>query len=365
MKNNETLPPIMVQNSAVNTEPIGRSPGQTLIMRKAINNAYNKSSMGSIPSSQSIILFYDPTAQPKKGFSSNSSRFPKSKSVINPYQYEIEKDNKSNYTASSNHDKVDQLNIDYTPRFDDKNLFISKHQPGPGQYNHDTEGRNKNNLRYTSLFLPPSLRTKQKSNSVGPDSYDIKIPQQNSNFYMSSVSRNDIIFNKQQDFGPGPGTYNIPSIVKKNNYNPLSIFKEKENVDLVEKYVDTRNIRNSISPGPGSYELTSRNENSASIRKKNHRYFSDIKTNIRQNNNLFKVDHQQTKNYFDSYFNKLERQAMIKALYSPERVFHNHHHASIDLTKNNKTKYPGPGYYNPTVPEKKEYNKNSENKWII
>lgn len=384
----EKLPSLMIQNIPTSTEPKSISnynSSRRMIINNSMSNAYNKHSLGSIPSSLSVLLFYDPTIQAKKGFNSQVVRFPQNRPLWKSSILENNMSTKTNPISpqqnpikekKSNSNGRNQLNIHYSPRFEDKDLFISKHSPGPGEYNIDNDTKDKGNNRYKSLYVLPSYRSAQKESSLGPGYYNIEtLPQKKSNIYMSSVSRSDSHDYNKKDSIPGPGTYTLAPISIKKNTNPSFFFKNKDTqkIELVEKYVNTQNSLNSISPGPGSYELTSiANIPKETTKKGNIKYFSDIKREIKQNSNaseLIKISTQQTENtFFDSYNNKAKKQELLKALYDPLYIPYHYYSNSTEREIHPKDKsknhLPGPCYYNPTMPTKKKYNKNKQNYWI-
>ena len=324
------------------------------IYRGPIYTAYNRKTIGSIPSSIENVLF-----QTNKG-------------EILRYSYNInENDSKINDNEILNNKINIRKNNDISPRFNYSNIEKEKYYPGPGQYNTNNISsfinNNEVNYRYNGLFnygrneIP--INVNDNNANVGPGKYNNNLLKSERNIYISPFNR----FKKSKhEFYQkilGPGTYDINLNIsdKYKNENKSKIFQTEINNTKNRKIIKEKEI----SPGPGSYEISKsflkKNNNRNNI--KIYKYISDIKSSIKDNikydeNEIDEIEYNKLK----KELNEIDANMRIKKLkgFTMEKNI-----PRFVFPGNNKEHVPGPCYYSPKLQlNRYEFNTNDDNKWM-
>ena len=210
-------------------------------------NAYNKKSLGTIPSVVSTILFYDPRVEERKGFNSQSLRFKREsgiKFLLNPE--ENEPPSPAVRKEKNTKKKNDKL-VNKSTNTNTLNDPYSMYYPGPADYHPNVSFGKRGNFRYQSLFTyGKDGRNKRNNPMVGPGSYDLISGlkhlsyAKNGNSYMSSVPRKGEGFTEGSTSkipGVGPGTYNIIKLQKRGGPSPFFMKSIPKRENLEDKYI--------------------------------------------------------------------------------------------------------------------------------
>ena len=354
------------------------------IYRGPTISAYNRQSLGTIPSNIENILYMKKDGDIVR-YSFNINDTLNKNNNNNNYNNNDSKisDNSSFKSKTLNTPKLNnKKNNNFPDRFFDEKLDNSKYMPGPADYSNSSinSSFNVNNLRYNNLFsfgredIPI-----QKPNNYdnGPakylsNYYDISNQNNKSNIYISPYER----FKKEKKaeylYNIGPGSYDylndqISLIKNKNNKSPafcVGINDEKK-PNLEEKVLNVKKDNKFQIPGPGTYNLR------YPVLKKNFNCLDDkiskseineIKNSLssRNDNNINEiVEEEKFKNIenkdkpINNKFNKVKGAVIEKQIprFSNVGEF--------------KSFNPGPCYYNPKMKGGIQmFNINMNKKWI-
>ena len=324
------------------------------IYRGPIYTAYNRKTIGSIPSTIENILF-----QTNKG-------------EILRCSYNInENDIKLNDNEILNNKIHIRKNNDIAPRFNYSNIEKEKYSPGPGQYNTNNISsfinNNEVNYRYNGLFnygrneIP--INVNENNSNIGPGKYNNDLLKSERKIYISPFNRFQKTKHDYYQKVLGPGTYDINLNIsdKYKNDNKSKIFKTEINNTKNKKIIKEKEI----SPGPGSYEISKSflKKNNSRNNIKIYKYISDIKSTIKDNIN-----------YEENEIDEIEYNKLKKELYEIDENNRIKKLKGFTMEKNiprfvfpgkNKEHVPGPCYYNPKLQlNRYEFNTNDDNKWM-
>jgi hypothetical protein len=369
-----------------------RSPPKGKIIRGPISNAFNRQSLGSIPSKSEKILFKDNETEVKKGFASQCERFA---------QYRTQESVKYSFPGPGDYENTKNLrkNLDTNPsfsskgyctgftskneRFDDLREYYEKYLPGPGEYNSklslNQDIYNKSNLRFKSLYnTNKMISLKVYKDNPGPGDYDPLKPglilnenENSPNYFFKSKEERFNISKENVTSNPGPGKYFFDSNLKTFNKKDSTSFFFRENIpkklNPLEKILKLDKNKIFETPGPGEYNLrkelikVEKNPTSSSRsiflindKKKFTEYENDIK--IEKLKNAYRRDNSiqiQPQNIIFNFENSKKSIRSVFLSKSPRNSY----------TKSNHV--PGPTYYHPgLLPERKSYNANEDKIWI-
>jgi hypothetical protein len=252
---------LVIDNIVTNSLKL-RSPKGN-VMNTPIYNAFNKDSLGSIPTDSEIILFKDKQFQEKKGFLSQEYRFNRFGMHKNispgPCEYNTPSVNTSQSFLTKGYGNVFTSK---SVRFDDKKEFYEKFYPGPTDYNNNNFTINKSNdksIKYGSLYYPQhAVKMKLTHTTPGPGYY--KISNANSNKYslhsvfVSKYKRNIV---REFDYESEPAKYNQELPFVKNADKPSYFFRVQDvkNSNPIEKVlcIDKKEFK---IPSVGYYDIT-------------------------------------------------------------------------------------------------------------
>jgi hypothetical protein len=364
-----------------------RSPGKGKIIRGPISNAFNRQSLGSIPSKSEKILFKDNETEVKKGFSSQCDRFTQyrlreSVKYSFPGPGEYQSYNLSKFVHSNPSNSTKGYSTGFTSkneRFDDLREYQEKYMPGPGEYNSkislNQDSFKKSNLRFKSLYnTNKMISLKVYKDNPGPGDYDPIKP----GLFLSSLDSSPNFFFKSKEGrfdkskentrnSPGPGKYffDLNSDTSKKKDSTSYFFKNKipKNNDPVEKILNLDKNKKFETPGPGEYnlrmELIKDNKNHSSTsgsiyfindKKTISEYDKEKKIEVRSRDYSIQI---QPQNNIYSFENSKKGIRSVFLSKSPRNAY----------TKSNHV--PGPSYYNPALlPERKSFNMNEDKFWI-
>ena len=357
MKNKTTQVTIYSPNHSITSTTIGKKFRYGKLYTGPISNAFNRKTLGSIPTSIENVLF-----QNKHG-------------DIIRFSFNINESNSKNenYKLNDSLNKKIQNKKDISPRFNYSQIDDQKYYPGPGQYQSDyltTENNlnDNNNFRYNNIFsfgrenIPIKKKGNEENYIIGPGRYNLDYnTKTEKNVYISQDERFKKY--KQDEYKKiiGPGTYDINlNIGEKYKNNNISSFFQTEISEPKIKKED-------ISPGPGSYNLRTnfikkRNKiNLFNKYKSISEYKNEIKKSILNNTNL-SIDYENNnKNEEYVYVNNDDddNQKHLKGFSMERKIprfFYPSHKKDIN---------PGPCYYDPKKQSRRyEFNSNDDNKWI-
>ena len=325
------------------------------IYRGPIYTAYNRKTIGSIPSTIENILF-----QTNKG-------------EILRCSYNInENDIKLNDNEILNNKIHIRKNNDIAPRFNYSNIEKEKYYPGPGQYNTNNISsfinNNEVNYRYNGLFnygrneIP--INVNENNSNIGPGKYNNDLLKSERKIYISPFNRFQKTKHDYYQKVLGPGTYDINLNIsdKYKNDNKSKIFQTEINNTRDRKIIKEKEIL----PGPGSYEISKsfiKKNNNRNNNIKIYKYISDIKSSIKD-----------SIKYDENEYDEIEYNRLKKELYEMDEKNRIQKLKGFTMEKNiprfifpgnNKEHVPGPCYYNPKLQSKRyEFNSNDDNKWM-
>ena len=358
MKTNKTTQvTIYSPNHSITSTTIGKKFRYGKLYTGPISNAFNRKTLGSIPTSIENVLF-----QNKHG-------------DIIRFSFNINESNSKNenYKLNDSLNKKIQNKKDISPRFNYSQIDDQKYYPGPGQYQSDyltTENNlnDNNNFRYNNIFsfgrenIPINKKGNDDNVIIGPGRYNLDYNKKTEkNVYISQDERFKKYKQDEYKKKIGPGTYDINlSIGEKYKNNNISSFFQTEISESKIKKEDN-------SPGPGSYNLRTNfikkrnNFNIFTKYKSISEYKNDIKKSILNNTNL-SIDYEKNNKNEEYYYinnDDDDNQQNVKG-FSMERKIPRFFYPGQKKEIN-----PGPCYYNPKKQSKRyEFNSNDENKWI-
>ena len=358
MKTNKTTQvTIYSPNHSITTQTVGKKLRYGKLHTGPIITAFNRKTLGSIPTSIENVLF-----QNKNG---NILKF--------SFNINESKSKNENYKMNDLSNQKLQNKKEISPRFNYSQIDDQKYYPGPGQYQSDyltTENNlnDNNNFRYNNIFsfgrenIPIKKKGNEDNYIIGPGRYNLDYNKKTEkNVYISQDERFKKY--KQDEYKKiiGPGTYDINlNIGEKYKNNNISSFFQTEISEPKIKKED-------ISPGPGSYNLRTnfikkRNKiNLFNKYKSISEYKNEIKKSILNNTNL-SIDYENNnKNEEYVYVNNDDddNQKHLKGFSMERKIprfFYPGHKKDIN---------PGPCYYDPKKQSRRyEFNSNEDNKWI-
>jgi hypothetical protein len=294
MKKENIDPTITIQNN-INFRLTNPNKGK--LKSNSLYSAFTKTKLSSIPINNEIFIF-DKTFETEKQFFKKIKKILSNKSKKESKKLNEKKSNNSSSKKKINNKKIikiSNLNTnnkkiiiksnsspeiintnDYSSNFksntkynDNKELFLSKYSPGPGQYSSDyLTFTNNNNLRYKSLFKGSRINNNNLNKKIipGPGSYNITTSILYKNSPIPNLNLKEVRFKKEKFDNIGPGYYfrneNEKIKKKENSISFLnSLNKEKElrnkikSFKLIKKYLGLENKYE--VPGPGKYNFKS------------------------------------------------------------------------------------------------------------
>jgi hypothetical protein len=357
MSNEQSQTPLLseVQNSTDLKR--GKSARYGKLYRGPISSAYNRQSLGSIPSAVENILFQRKDGQILKfSFSLNNN-------LRYNDEDEKEKNSKSIELSSRNSSKKRLI----SPRF--KYNDLEKYYPGPGQYYKDNEifnKKNNNSLRYNGIFNygRSDLPLNNNDESIGPGNYNINLIKNSSNIYISPNDRFKKTKFEEYKKILGPGAYDVKNFdfgeKNKNGINSSCFYNEVTS----PKIKKDDNI-----PGPGSYNLSQN-----FLDKKNFDYYkrykhiNDFKTEIKDK--ISKENEGKNDDTINLKSYKFKKRNLLL-----EELLNNQNLKGPSIEKNiprfvfpgnKKDIVPGPCYYTPVLHYGKyDFNINDNKNWMF
>ena len=356
-----TLYPPKIKNTLIKTSQEKKKLNLGKIYHGPLYTAYNRKTLGSIPSSTENILYQ------------------KNNGEILRFSFNInEKEINEKETENPNKPNI-KNNIILSPRFNYSNIEKEKYFPGPGQYNTNNISSFKNNdignYRYNGIFnfgrdeIPINLS--DNNYKVGPGKYDQNLLKNHKNIYISPFNR----FKKSKhEFYKkilGPGAYDVNLNFGEKYKNGISSFfqtevnNKKNKKIIIEDNNENNNSEN--SPGPGSYNLTKNfiKKNYSKDNLKKYKYISDIKNEIKKkikndDNDDFLIVDNNDKIIIEECEHKLKDKIQKLKGFTMEKNI-----PRFAFPGRNKNYFPGPCYYNPKLHSGNyEFNSNEDNKWI-
>lgn len=342
--------------------------------------AYQKQSLGSIPSKYDSFLFQKKDSPQKfkndkkiifqngknysyelYGNTVKFSFFPRNNKIIeyNLYDNNLKSNNNKKYFGGEGRFN----NIIY------RDLLNNKYYPGPGQY--ETFEEKVPNYKFKSLFNSNknySLINKEKNN-IGPGTYNYDIPKSEKNIIFGKEKKfpnyNTLFPINKDDIYIGPGLFDIPSgfdIHNKNKLSPVFIQNSEKKIDLEKKY-----ILNDINDTKDEYKKQENEENINIIHKKDEDWIkNELNKRIKERNKKFK-NHKSNKTY-----DELNNFRVKLYEYSNQKE-----NVNKGFALNNEPKFksyninhvPGPCYYNyeniiKSMKNKKSYHTKIKDFWI-
>ena len=340
--------------------------------------AYQKQSLGSIPSKYDSFLFQKHDS-PQKFQNDKKISFQNGKNI----SYEIY-GNTVKFSFYPRYKKIIEDNLNETNlyrnnkkyfggegRFNNiiyRDLINNKYYPGPGQYEIIEEKIP--NYRYKSLFNTNknySLINKDL-NIIGPGSYDCNIPKSEKYIIFGKEKKfpnyNTLFPINKDDIFIGPGLFDIPSgliIHNKNKLSPVFIQNTKKKIDLEKKYIVNEIIEKDKK------EQNEENENKIIIQKKEEDWIkNELNKRINERNRQLKL-HKSNKTY-----DELNNFRLKIYEYSNQKE-----NVNKGFALNNEPKFknyninhvPGPCYYNyeniiKSIKNKKSFHTKIKDFWI-
>jgi hypothetical protein len=355
------------------------------IYRGPIISAYNRQSLGTIPSNIENILYMKKDGDiVRYSFNINDSFNKNNNNNLNHNNDSKISENSNFKSKSINSPKSNNKKVNNFPdRFFDEKLDNSKYSPGPGDYSNSSinSSFNVNNFRYNNLFSYgrediPIQKPNNYDNGPAKYSsnyYDLSNPNNQSNIYISPYER----FKKEKKaeyiYNIGPGSYDylndqISIIKNKNNKSPAFCVNSEKRPDLEEKVLNVKKNNQFQVPGPGTYNLR------YPVLKKNFNCLDD-KINKKEINEIKNVLSARNENNINEIIEE-ENLKNIKNIENKDKPITNKFNKvkgaviekqipRFSKVGEFKSFNPGPCYYNPKMKGGIQmFNINMNKKWI-
>lgn len=143
----------------------------------------------------------------------------------------------------------------------DTSFIMNLKNPGPGAYSHSNffgKGTAYSIRKATEKSSSYLLRNNLNYSNVGPGQYDLEGKYNNKSTQIGfKIGNSRRGLNQVQNENPGPGEYsNMEALSKENSKCGFTFSKSKK--PIISVLSDSRNLLNTTSPGPGSYNLSSK-----------------------------------------------------------------------------------------------------------